>query len=652
APTAARCQADPSSEGRASTIQLVGDYRVVSLTLTPGPPRLLEKGIALRESQPLQLAFRDGKLVNYWLESSGWTFERTREARCELDEASLTGRLRIAVYSRATPAGWVDLSFDLQRTGSEFSGTCQINASFDTVHDTSFPQTKTTVTFPLKVRASGQVLSFDSDAVSTDANWPTLCGPRRTMETEGPELVDDLAEARPVWRSEASIPVSYGCAPDMRYAGNSRASGTGGGSSSPVLVNGVIYQGFYRPHKSATIAIPDWMSGNQWQGKTLDEFTADWHPDEKRDLQDFFRVAADDHLVAIDARTGRTLWETIWPRRSYNFQTHKHRGLFGVPLVAAGKVFYPNLHGHLMVMDATTGQPLWEFPEFKNTPKPHAGGVPATQNPSPFLVGDTLIWNAPDSRLVALSIDDGSIRWTDDLDSPRYSRILGVVGLNDEPAVLTLTGWLGEEVALLNAKTGGTVWRQKEFTVGQQGRHKIGATLNDAMLHGDQLVTMRIVQDANPPAAVALGWRITAKGLKQLWESDPIVLDETPNMAIGGNVLYVAGRQFVRCIDLETGKQIGNLPEAKAGSNPCILIAGNKLIVSPEGQHGSQSFLFYQRMDDGWMQLGQPWSPPNASTTAYNTQPLVHPVIDGRLFVRGGNGIYCYDLRKGTKESN
>ncbi|MCA9156461.1 MAG: hypothetical protein KDA38_16830, partial [Planctomycetales bacterium] len=126
----------------------------------------------------------------------------------------------------------------------------------------------------------------------------------------------------------------------------------------------------------------------------------------------------------------------------------------------------------------------------------------------------------------------------------------------------------------------------------------------------------------------------------------------TPNMAIGGNVLYVAGRQFVRCIDLETGKQIGNLPEAKAGSNPCILIAGNKLIVSPEGQHGSQSFLFYQRMDDGWMQLGQPWSPPNASTTAYNTQPLVHPVIDGRLFVRGGNGIYCYDLRKDTKESN
>jgi outer membrane protein assembly factor BamB len=121
-------------------------------------------------------------------------------------------------------------------------------------------------------------------------------------------------------------------------------------------------------------------------------------------------------------------------------------------------------------------------------------------------------------------------------------------------------------------------------------------------------------------------------------------------MAIGDDVLYAAGRQFVRCIDLKTGKQIGSLPEAKTGSNPCILTVGDKVIVSPEGQHGVQSFLFYRKTNDGWTQLGQQWSPPNALTTAYNTQPLVHPVVDGRLFVRGGNGIYCYDLRKRTKE--
>ena len=35
----------------------------------------------------------------------------------------------------------------------------------------------------------------------------------------------------------------------------------------------------------------------------------------------------------------------------------------------------------------------------------------------------------------------------------------------------------------------------------------------------------------------------------------------------------------------------------------------------------------------------------NVDTNAYNSQLIVYPVIDGRIFVRGGNGVYCYDLR-------
>jgi len=39
------------------------------------------------------------------------------------------------------------------------------------------------------------------------------------------------------------------------------------------------------------------------------------------------------------------------------------------------------------------------------------------------------------------------------------------------------------------------------------------------------------------------------------------------------------------------------------------------------------------------------WIPPHATTTAYGRQPIVNPIVDGRMFFRGGNGIYCYDLR-------
>jgi len=38
-----------------------------------------------------------------------------------------------------------------------------------------------------------------------------------------------------------------------------------------------------------------------------------------------------------------------------------------------------------------------------------------------------------------------------------------------------------------------------------------------------------------------------------------------------------------------------------------------------------------------------------AGTTAYGRQLIVNPVVDGRMFFRGGNGIYCYDLRNVRK---
>ena len=39
------------------------------------------------------------------------------------------------------------------------------------------------------------------------------------------------------------------------------------------------------------------------------------------------------------------------------------------------------------------------------------------------------------------------------------------------------------------------------------------------------------------------------------------------------------------------------------------------------------------------------WHPPHPHDTAYANQPVIYPLVDGRLFVRGHDGLYCYDLR-------
>jgi len=62
-------------------------------------------------------------------------------------------------------------------------------------------------------------------------------------------------------------------------------------------------------------------------------------------------------------------------------------------------------------------------------------------------------------------------------------------------------------------------------------------------------------------------------------------------------------------------------------------------------QHGALSLQLLDA-DPNLKLVGTRWSPPHNSTTAYAVHSLAFPVVDGRIFVRGMNGIYCYDLRK------
>ena len=109
------------------------------------------------------------------------------------------------------------------------------------------------------------------------------------------------------------------------------------------------------------------------------------------------------------ARTGATLWRTTWPLRAYNLQTHKHRGTFGVPLVAGGKLFYPGFNGAIQVMDAKSGKALWEFPKYEKPPQTkHRPKGPPSQ--SPLLMGETVIWSVKDTTY-GLAAETGKVVW-------------------------------------------------------------------------------------------------------------------------------------------------------------------------------------------------------------------------------------------------
>ena len=129
-------------------------------------------------------------------------------------------------------------------------------------------------------------------------------------------------------------------------------------------------------------------------------------------------------------------------------------------------------------------------------------------------------------------------------------------------------------------------------------------------------------------------------------------------LAIASGHAYVAGSQETFCLKLDTVEKVGT---AKVGGarTQTMFAADGRIFIQPEGRHGGQSFLMLDGDPRSFRLLpasasggelkhagADQWVPPHVPDTAYANHPVGYPLVDGRLFVRGHDGLYCYDLRK------
>lgn len=625
-----------------------GKYEAVTIALPHGLPHPEAKSTEPTPAQTLSLGFRQGKLVSWWFSPPLYNYTQPLAEGVTLNEKTLQGEFQVLLYAGSYRGGGhgekATLAFDLKRQDDRFSGKYSIAMSGDNAR-------------AIEGEATGN-MRLPSSPYDPKASWPSFAGPLESLATTnpGPTLIDDLAQAKPLWQSEARIPIAYGNAADDRYANKASAARAAGGSSSPVYDNGVVYIGFYSPNRSIAPKVPD-HKAEFFSPEALRALAQEknLYPDEIAALEDHWRELADDQMVAMDARTGATLWKTSWPLRTANKQTHKHRGAMGVPLVADGKVFYPNLHGRLLVMDAKSGEPLWEFPKYLGPPETKIAPL-GPPSKSPVLFDKILVWHDGNS-IVGLNAESGQVEWQNQRDPRgRSDYSLRRVTLDGRDLLLTCTSPSG--VRLIDPANGKTLWSDDALTVGDP------VVANQIAIAGDTLVGYQVTPSASGESKSGEhrvnAWRISKSGLSPLWESEPIEPDEGPHLGISRGTVYAVGHHEMRALDLKTGKMLANVTEQKfphaegqlgdvPRSNPALIIAGDKLILSPEGQHGKHGFILFDADPTKLTLLGsttEKWIPPHPSTTAYARQPLLHPVVDGRIFFRGGNGIYCYDLRQ------
>lgn len=622
-PAGAPASAAPSAP---TTTAPKGAYAVARLELSEGLRDTEDKGPPA--PQQLIVALRAGKLAHLWF------------VRPFAGDRRLTVERSTLALSADALAGTVTLRTAFKRESALVDATLElrlavrdgrITGAYEFACDKGpYKSVKGTAAGALETKPAAE------NELAPRASWPCFSGPNGDASAgPQPALVTDFAKARPVWRSETYVPTGYGNAPDSRYFTRALVSGNGGGGSSPVIGNGTVYAHFYAPSPHSAPALkgnPYWERVYKSDADFKAQMAALSATEREAALVlNHFRPLADDTVVALDAATGAEKWRAVLPLRSPNLQTHKHRGASGVPLLAGDTLFVPNLAARLFALDAKTGALKWEHPPV--APADKAPTVGPSPNPSPLMVAGRLIHargSAQGGTVFALDPATGAERWK----APGGYVLHWRSGGTDR--LLTLTGADKRELTCLDAASGKALWKVETAL-------HAGAPLS-AVVSGDLLLAAPPPPRGGPNVVRYEGWKLSDTGATRVWQDAPLPADENVPVTVADGRVYLLGQQLIRALDAATGKRLLERTFEQHGpsSNPWLGTVGDRLLLSPEGQHGTARLVFLDRQ---LKDLGPLWLPPNVDTTAYNSQPIVYPVADGRLFVRGGDGLYCYDLR-------
>ncbi|MFC1462967.1 PQQ-binding-like beta-propeller repeat protein [Verrucomicrobiota bacterium] len=481
------------------------------------------------------------------------------------------------------------------------------------------------------IALSSSALETEDLQVRHAKGWPNWRGPYCSGSASpcGEEVVESSADAKLVWRSEErQLPTSYWTA-----AGWIEASGFG----DVAVVDGRVYMYYYR------------RAGNIINRKRYDRIYAHWDTEERRRF--WSSLDADDIVICIDAATGRTLWKTFfWGKGLVYKDMGTGFGPLTSPCVADGKVYTIGGSGRVYCVDAKTGRPLWESDlgkEFERVDywlrkadrqQPngfydscpiYADGVLACNDHSHTkrdkkeragLVGfdgktGRKLWVVPDCIHGGPGVSP--VRWTHK--GKEY-----FIASHRERAVC------------IEPKTGRILWEIR----GQLHQGGTPAVCEDYLILGGTTNThgeYKVLPDTTGLAC----YRITPKGCKRVWRMSPLnyAKGNQTSPVIQGGYVYVGmmgvmgNKGGFTCIDLATGNVRGSA-QLGAGYTP-VACDGRVFTTTGVMMHAVPGFS--KNLD--LPRFGKPEPYSHATYTAC-------AVADGRLYVRGRNSIYCYDLRK------
>ncbi len=320
-------------------------------------------------------------------------------------------------------------------------------------------------------------------------------------------------------------------------------------------------------------------------------------------------------LIALDAESGETVWETA---HGNPYSNRRGDGPRGTPTVDGDRVYALGGDGNLICADSSTGAKIWEMHLLDTYGgKNIRWGI----SESPLIDGDRVVVNAggPGASIVALQKQTGAELWKTQSDEAGYSSAVAA----DIDGVRQYVFLTGEGAVGVLAENGELLWRYSP--VSNSTANIATPVVRDNFVfvssdYGTGCALLRLEKDGGSIAASEVYFN---RDMRNHYSS---------SVLIDGH-LYGFSSRILTAMNFETGNVAWR--DRSVGKGQVIYADGRLYILGEEGVVGLVDPNPSEYREISRFELGR---------GDYPTWTL--PVIaDGRLYLRDQNRLYAYNVK-------
>ena len=333
----------------------------------------------------------------------------------------------------------------------------------------------------------------------------------------------------------------------------------------------------------------------------------------------FSRQDDNEVMRALDASTGKTIWETKYVAtfKPNPAATRTHgTGPKSTPTFADGRLYTLGMSGMVTAFDAAAGKLLWQKPAPAVEPLYHTAMSPLVDRGLAIVH----VGGHNNGALTAFDARTGEVRWSWNGDGPAYgSPVVAELGGTRQVVTFTQDNLVG-----VSAATGELLWKRP---------YAVRATRNAVtpILHGQTLIISGLGMPVTAFRMIKRGEQWTSE---TVWENNDVTMDMSTGVVVGSSLFGFSPRnsgQFFG-VDATTGQTLW-LSEGRQGENAAVVRSGDLWFALE-----ADAELIVARGNPKQFEILRRYTVADSATWA-------QPVLSGqRVFVKDVNSITLWAL--------